>query len=198
MKNIFLTFIIAAGFLVGCETKQNDSVKEAENVNQEKIADSTTTVSKEDEEFAVKFEAGGIEEIELGKLAEEKAELKEVREFGKHMAHQHMKICEKLRELATMKNITLPDSLSPEGKSAKEELEKLHGKKFDEAYMTAMVEGHKKALACIEKEDGYTNDPDMKAFTEKTIPIIKEHLQMAETTDSLAKVERKGDKKMMK
>jgi len=195
MKNIFLTYIVAATFLVACETKQNDSVKEAENLNQEKIADSTTKVSKEDEEFAVKFGAGGREEIALGKLAEEKGELKEVREFGKHMAHQHKQICEELKELAAKKNISLPDSLSPEGKSAKEELEKLHGRKFDVAYMNAMVEGHKKVLASMEKENADTKDPDIKAFTEKTIPIIKEHLQMAETTDSLAKAD---DKKMMK
>ncbi len=198
MKKIFLTGIMAAAFLVACETKKNDSEHAAESQNEEKMKDSviTPSITKDDEEFAVKIANAGMKEIELGKLAEEKGELKEVKEFGKHMVHQHTEMAAELKNVAQLKNITLPDSLSADAKSEKEELMKLKGREFDKKYMNAMVEGHKKVLSALEKEAADTQDPNLKAFAEKGIPIIKEHLQMAEMTDSLAKAENKGGKKM--
>ena len=201
MKKLFLTGLMAAAFLVACENSKHDSVQEAESQNEQKMKDSTTmsmALDQADEEFAVKLAAGGMEEIELGKLAEEKGMLKEVKEFGKHMVHQHTQLGDELMAVAKKKNITLPDSLSAEGKKDKEDLMKLKGREFDQKYMGAMVEGHKKVLAAVEKENADTKDPDMKAFTEKAILMIKEHLQMAEMTDSLAKAENKGGKKKMK
>jgi len=198
MNKLFLTGLMAAAFLVACENKKPDSEHQAENQNEEKMKDSTTTVmDKADEEFAVKLAGAGMEEIELGKLAEEKGQLKEVKEFGKHMVHQHTQVGEELKELAKRKNITLPDSLSADAKAKKEELMKLKGREFDQKYMAAMVDGHKMVLSEVEKEATDAKDADLKAFAEKTAPVIKEHLKMAETTDSLAKAENKGKKKMM-
>jgi putative membrane protein len=179
--------IVSATLLASCQTPQNDSAKYAENQDEDNVA----VITKEDEAFAVNFTTGGMEEIELGKLAEEKGELKEVREFGKHIAHHHAHINHELKRLSKRKYITLPDSLPPDSKSyKKEELEKLQGTVFDQTCMTAMVKSHKRVLAYVEKEDSDTKDPDIKAFTERTIPIIKGHLQMAETTDSIARAQK--------
>jgi len=190
MKKLSLIGILSAVLLVACQTQKNDNEGDVENQNEIKVEDKNGVISKEDEDFAINLAVEGMEEVELGKLAERKGESEQVREFGKHTAHKLRHVGHDLKRLSKKKYITLPDSLSLDNKSAKEELEKLHGKAFDEAYMNAMVEGHKKVLACMEKEDVDTKDPDIKAFTERTIPIIKEHLQMAEMTDSVARAQR--------
>jgi len=199
MKKLFLTGLMAVIFLAACENKKNDSVSEAEKANEQKMKDSTTMammLDKADEEFVVKAAAGGMEEVELGKLANEKGQLKEVKEFGEHMVKQHSMANEELKALAMKKKITIPDSLDMDAKKTKEELMKLKGREFDKKYMNGMVDDHKKDISEFENAANNAKDPEIKAFAEKALPMLREHLQMAQIADSLAKAENKGKKKM--
>jgi putative membrane protein len=59
-------------------------------------------------------------------------------------------------------------------------LQQSTGANFDREYMRMMVEDHTKALLLFQK-GASLNDPDIKAYATKNIPIIKEHLQAANT-----------------
>ena len=52
----------------------------------------------------------------------------------------------------------------------------------DRAYISAMVKDHKEDIAEFEKEASSGSDPNIKAFAAKTLPTLKEHLTMAEST----------------
>ncbi len=59
------------------------------------------------------------------------------------------------------------------------------GKEFDKEYMNMMVDDHKEDIDAFEKAAEKGNDADLKAFAAKTIPTLKQHLEMAEKTEKI-------------
>ncbi len=94
----------------------------------------------------------GMLEVDLGKIAEKKATNADVQRFAKHMVKDHSKANDKLKVAATKDHIKLPSEISAEQQTKKSELSAFKGADFDRAYMKAMVAGHEKAVAAVEKE----------------------------------------------
>lgn len=121
---------------------------------------------------------GGVAEVQLGRLAVERADSAEVKQFAQQMIVDHSKAGEKLEKLAQQKKVTLPPEILPQAKQTKEKLAKLKGAEFDRAYVKAMVEMHEKDVAAFEAVAKTATDADVKAFAAETVPTLKHHLQM--------------------
>src|SRR6202047_2989081 len=65
-----------------------------------------------DAHFAKEAAQGGMAEVKLGQLAQEKGSSDTVKGFGKRMVDDHSKAGEKLKEVASRQNIPLPSDLS--------------------------------------------------------------------------------------
>ncbi len=139
-------------------------------------------LSSSDTSFLKDAATGGMMEVELGKIAQEKGASEKVKAFGKQMEEDHGKANDELKQLATSKGVELPTSLGVKQKLSVETLSKLSGQNFDRRYMTTMIDDHKNDVKNFEKAASKAKDPDVKAFASKTLPTLKKHLQMAETT----------------
>jgi putative membrane protein len=137
-----------------------------------------------DSEFVTKAAQGGMEEVELGQLASSNAASADVKQFGQRMVTDHGKANEELKSIAQKSGDSVPSGLSKKQESDKARLSKLNGAEFDKAYMKMMVSDHKEDVAEFEKEAKSGKDSDVKAFASKTLPTLKEHLQMAEQVES--------------
>lgn len=124
---------------------------------------------------------GGLAEVELGRLAEERAASAEVKAFARQMIADHAKAGEKLKQLAQQKNVVLPEAILPKAKQTKEMLSKLQGAEFDRAYVKAMLEVHLTDVAAFEAVAKNATDADVKAFAGETVPTLKHHLEMIRT-----------------
>lgn len=87
---------------------------------------------------------------------------------------------EDLRAVANKKGITLEESLDPAHRELLGQLSKLKGAEFDQLYTKDMVAGHEKAIAQFENEGKTGKDPDVKAWAEKWLPTLREHLALAQ------------------
>jgi putative membrane protein len=134
-----------------------------------------------DQTFVMDAAKGGMAEVELGKLAAEKASNNEVKQFGQRMVDDHGKANNELKSLASSKNITLPNELDAKDKAVRDRLSKLSGAAFDRAYMQAMLRDHRKDVNEFKRESTSGKDPEIKAFASKTLPTLEEHLKQAET-----------------
>lgn len=130
--------------------------------------------------FATRAAQGGMAEVELGRLASQKAQNAEVKKFAQMMVQDHTNANTELKSLASKKNITLPTALDAEHKAVMDKLQGLSGAEFDKAYMDAMVEDHEKTVDLFQAQADDGADADMKAFAAKTLPKVKQHLEMAE------------------
>ena len=133
-----------------------------------------------DTTFMKKAAEGGLAEVELGKLATEKASNPEVKKFGQRMVDDHSKANEQLKQMAAEEHVKLPENLSAKDKATKARLEKLSGDEFDKAYMRDMVKDHKQDVAEFQKESKSAHDPAVKNFAQQTLPTLQDHLKEAE------------------
>ena len=164
--------------------KENtDSVENAEKANDAK-EDAGTGQSDDSNEFAVKAANGGMLEVELGRLAQEKAQSKDVKDFGAMMVTDHSKANDEFKAIATLKNITLPATLGEDEQKHVNELAKLSGKEFDKKYVSMMVDDHKEDIDLFKKasEDEKT-DAEIKEFAAKTLPTLQKHLDAITAID---------------
>jgi putative membrane protein len=133
-----------------------------------------------DNHFVMEVAAGGMAEVELGKLAADKASNADVKKFGQRMADDHSKANDALKSLAQSKQITLPSAIDAKHKATIDRLSKLSGEAFDRAYVQEMLKDHQKDVAAFRTESKSGKDPDVKAWASKTLPTLEEHLKLVQ------------------
>ena len=133
-----------------------------------------------DATFFMKAAEINMEEIKLGKLAQQKGTMSHVKELGKMMVTDHTQAMAGLNTLAKTKMINLPTTEGQKIMDAYKMLSEKKGKDFDKAYSDMMVNGHKEAIALFEKTNSDTKDADVKKMTTTMIPKLKTHLEEAE------------------
>lgn len=81
----------------------------------------------------------------------------------------------------TMSSASSTDSHSAHKSMMKQhdKLSKLSGADFDREYMSLMVKDHTKDVKEFEDASTKAKDADLKAWASKTLPTLREHLQMA-------------------
>jgi len=140
-----------------------------------------------DRRFVMEAAHGGMAEVELGKLAAEKGSSDTVKQFGKRMADDHAKASDEIKDFAQKKGLTLPTDLDARHKQLRDRLAKLSGADFDRAYANEMVKDHKKDVADFKREAKAAKDPDLKAWAEKTVPTLEDHLKQAQDMQAQVK-----------
>jgi putative membrane protein len=138
-------------------------------------------LSAADKKFVEDAAAGGMAEVELGRMAEQKASNAQVRQYGARMVQDHGKANAELQSLAAAKGASLPTALPAPHKSQADKMARLSGADFDRAYMKHMVDDHRATIAKFEKQSQTGADPDLKAWAGKTLPTLRDHLQQAQT-----------------
>ena len=143
----------------------------------EKSKASAGTIADADKNFMVAAAEGGMLEVRLGEIAISKGSRKDVKDFGSMMVADHGKAGEDLKAVAAKYSVTLPANLAAEQQAIVDRLDKLSGAAFDEAYIEEMVKAHTKDASTFEEASKNAENPDVKAFAERTLPIIKLHLK---------------------
>jgi putative membrane protein len=175
MKTVLFSSMLTLGLgLLACNnnnSKRQDTVDSAKEVNKQVKA-----VQPDASNFAIAAANGGMMEVELGKIAENKAVNTRVKAFGAMMVKDHSEANSNLKGIASSLNVALPDSISNDGKKEIDDLEMKKGKDFDKAYVKMMVEDHKKVIAEFRKCADNCSDSTIKAFAYNTLPVLEKHL----------------------
>jgi putative membrane protein len=140
--------------------------------------------NKDSAAFAKEAAQGGKAEVEMGRLAVERGARPEVKQFGQRMIDDHSKANNELMQIAARKNIQLPKEVSSEQKEMMDKLSKRSGADFDKEYVDAMVEDHEHDVKAFEEQAEEGTDPDIKQFAAKTLPTLKQHLELIRSIKS--------------
>ncbi len=204
MKKLSSLIVIAGVCLLqacGGGAGSHDSVDSAKDMNANKDTTprasdndthdtskvATMPVDKETADFAVAAANGGMMEVELGKLAQQNGASQRVKDFGKMMVDDHSKVNDQLKSLASSKNITLPATLGDDAQKHMNDLSKKTGKDFDKAYMSMMVDDHKKDIKEFEKAGKDLKDNDVKNLAVQSLPTLQKHLDSAQVIYKMVK-----------
>lgn len=189
LRNFGLGLAMAGLCSLGA-TAQAGSYGATNSTNAGMSTGKNATVS--DRTFMRKAAEGGKAEVELGKLAQEKAASPEVKQFGERMVNDHTKAGDELKQVAEKEGVTLPEKLDAKDAATKARLEKLSGDAFDRAYMRDMVKDHTEDVTEFRNEAKNGKDPEVKSFASQTVPTLEDHLKEAKniapkTTAQMAK-----------
>ncbi|HEY7112529.1 MAG TPA: DUF4142 domain-containing protein [Thermoanaerobaculia bacterium] len=134
-------------------------------------------------DFAKKAAVGGMAEVELGRLAVERASNARVKEFGQRMVDDHSKANAELKLAAREQGVALPTELDAEHQAAIDRLSRLSGSAFDQAYMRDMVMDHEEDVSEFARAARHSGDSPIKSFASRALPTLQDHLKMARDVD---------------
>jgi len=179
---VLLMVGILALLSAACATQSNDETSRATSSASPAVTTSPTpvTLSSSDKQFVMEAAQGGSAEVQLGNLAVQKAASSDVKQFGQRMVDDHSRVGDELKQFASRKNVSLSSEIGAQHQEVIDRLSKLSGKEFDRAYMAEMLKDHEKDVAAFDRISQQGNDPDLRAWTTKSLPTLREHLQMAQ------------------
>lgn len=140
------------------------------------IATGSTVPRLDDKKFLKEATLNGMAEIELGKLAEEKASSADLKHFAQRMIEEYGAGDRALARIAVDELVVLPKTIDSKRKSRIDRLAKLDGAKFDRAYIEDETRERKQDLKEYTKASQGGNDPDLKNFATSTLPSLEDHL----------------------
>ena len=201
MKKPSLVLVIACTslflFAFGCKKEQTESSSTDTSNTTTSVAASDTSgttsttataatqMSTDDQNFVQKAATGGLAEVSLGQQVSPAAKNPDAKNFADKMVTDHGKANDELKQLASNKGVTLPTDTDQEHKDAAQKV--MSSKNIDKAYMDQMVKDHDKDVKEFEDESKSAKDADLKAWIDKTLPVLKEHQKMAHDIDKKLK-----------
>ena len=144
-------------------------------------ATSTTGVVTDEKSttFLSKATNSGMAEVQLAKLAQQKATIEAVKNFAGMLERDHTSVNEQVKTLATQRNVSLPAAPSDDKQKMYADMEKMTGKAFDKEYISMMLKSHQDGIDLFEDTKNNATDIDVKNFADKTLPALKMHLDSA-------------------
>jgi putative membrane protein len=145
---------------------------------------SIAALSKVDQDFVQKAAAGGMAEVSMGQLAQQNATSPQIKQFAEKIVADHTQGNQELQQIAQQENLTLPTAPNSKDQAAQKRLSAMKGPAFDTAFAKYEVQDHRQDIAEFQREARSGQDPALKAFAQKTLPVLRQHLQMAEAAAS--------------
>ena len=181
-SRIVVVALVGGGLCLGVSAQAADK-KEAKKTEQPSTSPTkspaTAALSAKDKSFMKEAAQGGMMEVDMGKMAQQKGKSAEVKKIGGTMVADHSKANAELMAIAKKKGVDLSKE--------KAKMEHLKDADFDKEYINAMVKDHEKDYAAFQAEAKNGSDADVKAFASKTSAVIKKHLDMVKAAQAKLK-----------
>lgn len=143
------------------------------------FAQDEVTASAEETLFIDAASQSDIFELAAARLALAQAESPEVVAFAEEMIDAHTRTTVELLPLADDLGVTPTSDGSPADGILLSELRGLSGAEFDAAYLEQQVRAHEDAVTVFTLAQPTLEDAGLAAFAERTLPVLREHLEEA-------------------
>jgi putative membrane protein len=188
MKRIFriLTVVSLVSMLACNEAKREndeatsdnkDSKEQADEANDEKFEDNDM---ENDADFVAKTVELNYGEIKFAQLATQNSSNPEVKKMAAMLVTDHTKTLNELKAFASGKSISVPVEEDDEARRKTERFSDEAGKDFDKKWCREMIDRHEESINKFEKRIDKTEDADLKAWLNKTLPVLKSHRDQLE------------------
>lgn len=188
---------VAALALVACSKKGNDradttAATSAAATDTSAGAGSTASGSWTDDNIFALLDEANAADSAAGALAVTKGTASAVRDYGRRMVRDHHQLRARGEALAKkLKIIPAAPADDPVASAAQKRMDILNatakGKDFDKAYIDGEVEIHKSVLELATQAARQTQNTELKNLIQKAAPVIRDHLDLAESVQKSLK-----------
>lgn len=138
-------------------------------------------VARGDRKFIEEAANSGMFEVQVGQLAASKASDANVKSFASMLVDHHTAANNELVKIANARGVELPAAPKRALRRDIEKLGKKNGAEFDRDFVRNVgIKAHEKDIKMFEKASKDVKDAELKAFVDKTLPVLREHLAAAE------------------
>lgn len=138
-------------------------------------------IARGDRKFIQEAAGSGMFEVQVSQLAATKATDAQVKSFASMLVDHHTAANNELVQIANARKVELP--AAPK-RSLRRDIEKLgkkkNGTEFDREYVREIgIEAHERDIKRFEKASKDVKDAELKAWVDKTLPRLRDHLAEA-------------------
>ena len=134
-----------------------------------------------DQVFAMMAAEGGLTEVQLAKLAADRAADPAVKQLAQRLVQDHTKGNQELLAIAEKQDISVPKKVDGTHEDVVKLFSRLEGAQFDQAFLRYQVMHHEKDVTAFNLQAKEGQDPGLKAFAAQQLPVLQEHLREAQT-----------------
>jgi putative membrane protein len=180
LNHLAVALLLASG-IVGSTLPVQAQTKQAEKINKKrsKALASSSAYTKEqlkyDSEFTVAAASANMLEVSLGKLAQQKAILQEVKDWGKAMDQEHSEAGTKLEAIASRSSIALPTMMSTEDRSIYDDVDDRKYLGFDKKYLRDLKDLHERTVKRYAEAATKLANPELLAYVTEMLPKLRAH-----------------------
>jgi putative membrane protein len=138
----------------------------------------TSGESADAQQFVNDLGSGNMTEIDLGRLAQQKAVSLEVRAFGEMLVRDHTKALDALKQAAATQNLQVPAMVNEKHRELRDRLSMLTGSEFDREFIGAMIDAHEATVKKLEDRKDAGADA-LQQFASTILPTVQQHLEQA-------------------
>ena len=172
------TFIMALLMVVfSCTNNRPADSKELATESNKEMFETSQQVN--DAQFLVDAAEFNLENITLGRLAQQKGSTVKVKELGKMMQDKHQKSLDDLTVLAKTKMVIIPTLITDKSNDTYISLNDKSGQDFDKSYSDLMVSRHKDAISVFEDATTDVSDADIRNWAVASLPGLRNHLDQS-------------------
>jgi putative membrane protein len=128
-----------------------------------------------DRDFVEKAAESGHAEVSMGKAAAGSRNAA-IRDFGRRMVEEHGRMNDELAGIARRKGVTPPASPDVGSQAKGAVTSVLPGQAFDTQYVSSQLDDHRETLQLLQRQAQAGQDPDLKAFARKYMPVVQRHI----------------------
>jgi putative membrane protein len=150
--------------------------------------------SAADEQWLKMAAAGDVFEIQSGKVAARYGKTPLVRKLGERLVADHSQAYGQKAAVAGKLGIALPKEPTPTQQWQFEVLASFKGKAFDRWFADLAVKDHVQEIAEATEEAQKGCNADIKQLAAATVPVLQEHLKLAEAALAALGRDRKHDR----
>jgi putative membrane protein len=138
-------------------------------------------VARGDRKFIEEAASSGMFEVEVAQLAAAKASDAQVKSFASMLVDHHTAANNELVKIANARKVELPAAPKRALRRDTEKLGKKSGAEFDRDFVREVgIKAHEKDIKLFENASKDVKDPELKAFVNKTLPVLRDHLAQAQ------------------
>ncbi|HYD98992.1 MAG TPA: DUF4142 domain-containing protein [Alphaproteobacteria bacterium] len=130
--------------------------------------------------FVADAAAGSVGEITLSQMALQKSQNPQVRQFAQQMIADHRPMLAEMGVTAQSQGLTVPNQIDPGRMHHSMMLSQMTGADFDRRYIQVSVMEHMKAADLLQSHAMHSQNPANKALAAKNLPLVQQHLAMAQ------------------
>jgi putative membrane protein len=176
-RSSIVTLLLAAGLAAEALAQAPSRPKPIDMAPEGRLT--RTGLTQQEKQFVASTVRRSLAAADLSAAAAEKAASADVKRFAEKMANDQRGIVRELSQFVTRKGATVPATMGPERKTQVSRVTSLKGAAFDRAYSQWMLRECGQTVSEFRKAGTQSRDAGVKAWANKSLPLVSEHLRLA-------------------